>query len=210
MGLGEHYHETRLELVVLAVLAVGPWGMVLGGDDWPAFPVEWKSSPAVDWPADVSFLLQAPAGREGFVRVEGGHLVRADGRRLRLWGINATGKAALPATDAAPAVADGLARRGINCVRFHFLDRPAPAGLIAAGDDTRSLDPRQMERLDCFVAELKRRGVYRLEPERRPLRTSPATACASARPWAWARTPRTSIPACWSSSGSTPGSCSRM
>jgi hypothetical protein len=49
----------------------------------------------------------------------------------------------------------------VNCVRFHFLDRVAPRGLIAAGrSDTRALDPAQLERLDFFVAELKRRGIY--------------------------------------------------
>lgn len=38
---------------------------------------------------------------------------------------------------------------GINCVRFHFLDRPAPQGLIdARRDDTRALDPAQLDRLD--------------------------------------------------------------
>ena len=54
-----------------------------------------------------------------------------------------------------------LARCGVNCVRFHFLDRLAPHGLIDAGrDDTRALDPAQLDRLDFFVAELKKRGIY--------------------------------------------------
>jgi hypothetical protein len=39
---------------------------------------------------DLSFLLSAPAGKDSFVRVEGGHLVTPDGRRLRLWGVNVT------------------------------------------------------------------------------------------------------------------------
>ncbi len=126
-------------------------------EDWPAFPVEWRA--AAPSPADVSSVLDAPAGRNGFVRVQDGHLVQPDGRRFRIWGLNATGAAALPATTAAPVIAAHLAAHGINCIRFHFLDKPGT--LIAAGrDDTRALDPQALERLDCFVAELKKRGIY--------------------------------------------------
>ena len=39
---------------------------------------------------DLSFLLDAPAGKNGFVRVANGHLVTGDGKRLRLWGVNIT------------------------------------------------------------------------------------------------------------------------
>ena len=75
--------------------------------------------------------------------------------------MNLTARATLPSREAAPQLADHLARCGVNCVRFHFLDRLAPHGLIDAGrDDTRTLDPGQLERLDFFVAQLKERGIY--------------------------------------------------
>jgi len=126
---------------------------------WKPFPVDW-SKPA-DSPASVAFLLDAPAGKEGFVRAAGSHLVRPSGSRFRIWGVNITARATLPAKEAAPLLAAHLARCGVNCVRFHFLDRPAPQGLIDAGrGDTRALDPAQLERLDYFVAQLKERGIY--------------------------------------------------
>lgn len=54
-----------------------------------------------------------------------------------------------------------LAQRGINCVRFHMLDGTAPRGLLKAGTKTSSsFDPDAMDRLDRFVAELKKRGIY--------------------------------------------------
>ncbi|MBZ5623980.1 MAG: hypothetical protein LAQ69_35570 [Acidobacteriia bacterium] len=34
-------------------------------------------------PADVSFLLDAPAGKDGFIRLRNGHFVKPDGRRIR-------------------------------------------------------------------------------------------------------------------------------
>ena len=105
-----------------------------GADEWPAFNVDWRAG--VESPADVSFLLPAPAGKDGFIQVKDGHFVRPDGSRLRIWGLNATGAAGLPATNNAPAIAAALARRGINCIRFHFLDQVGT--LIAADrDDTR-------------------------------------------------------------------------
>ena len=123
------------------------------------FPVDWTA--AADSPASVAFLLDPPAGRDGFIRAVDGHLVRPSGGRLRIWGVNMTARATTPSKEAAPRLAAHLARCGINCVRFHFLDRPAPQGLIDAGrDDTRALDPAQLDRLDYFVAQLRDRGIY--------------------------------------------------
>ena len=143
--------------VVLAGMLAG---MAVGGEpEFRPFAVDWNS-PA-DSPASMAFLLKGPAGKDGFVRASGGHLALPSGRRLRIWGVNITGKAALPSKDAAPLLAAHLARCGINCVRLHFLDCPAPNGIIDAGrDDTRALAPAQMERLDFFIAELKKRGIY--------------------------------------------------
>ncbi|MBM3859519.1 MAG: hypothetical protein FJ395_07715 [Verrucomicrobia bacterium] len=123
-------------------------------DNWPAFSVEWNK--AASSPADVSFLLKPANDR---ITVKNGHLVRGDGSRFRIWGINATGQAGLPATNAAPIIAARLAALGINCVRFHFLDKP---GALIVGDrnDTRALDPDAFARLDRFIFELKKRGIY--------------------------------------------------
>lgn len=123
------------------------------------FPVDWNGT--ADSPASVAFLLETPAGKDGFVRVADGHLARPDGRRLRLWGVNATGGAGLPPKTSAPSVAAHLARCGVNCVRLHFLDAYAPRGLVdPRRDDTQRLDPEALDRLDFFIAELKKHGIY--------------------------------------------------
>ncbi len=121
-----------------------------------------------DSPADVSFLLDPPAGKHGFIQVKDGHLVRPDGKRFRIWGVNITGwtkgSELLPPKEDAALWAATLARFGVNCVRFHFLDRTTrsvPRGLIDGDrNDTRRMDPQQLDRLDFFVAELKKRGIY--------------------------------------------------
>ena len=116
-------------------------------------------------PVDVSFLLDAPAGRHGFIRVLNGHLATGGGERIRLWGVNITdwskGSTQIPSKQDAPLWAATLARFGVNCVRLQFLDLEAPRGLIAAGrPDTRSLDADQLDREDFFIAQLEKRGIY--------------------------------------------------
>ena len=76
------------------------------------FPVEWPAEGR--FPSDVSFLLQAPAGQDGFIRAKDGHLALPTGARFRIWGLNATMQAGLPSKEHAPVVAANLARRGIN------------------------------------------------------------------------------------------------
>lgn len=122
------------------------------------FNIPWNDvTPSV---TDLSHLLDPPAGKDGFVHVEEGHL-SAGSRRLRLWGVNLTGAACLPPKGSAPAIARHLAKFGINSVRLHYLDGQAPRGIIA-GDipDTQHFDTEMLDRLDYFVAELIRVGIY--------------------------------------------------
>src|SRR5580704_10949990 len=131
----------------------------------------------VDSAADVRFLLDAPAGKHGFVQSVDGHL-SLDGHRFRMWGVNITGwtkgSALLPPKKEAEIFASELARLGVNCVRFQFLDLPdkqqlragvpttyTPAGLIDdTRDDTRVMNPEQLDRMDYFIAQLKANGIY--------------------------------------------------
>ena len=146
--------------VAAAVLLMAA-GNALAGEPagFVPFPVDWTGD--VDSPADLSGLLDAPAGKDGPVRIVDSHLARGDGKRLRFWGVNATMACGIPAKENAPILARRLAQSGVNCVRFHFMDVYAPRGLLdPTRDDTRAFDPAQLDRLDFFVAELKKRGIY--------------------------------------------------
>lgn len=110
-------------------------------------------------------MLDAPAGKHGPVIVKEGHLAtRDDGRRIRFWGVNITdwskGSQQVPSKGDAAYVASTLARFGVNCVRFQFLDLEVPRGLVAVGNNTRTLDPDAVDREDYFIAELEKRGIY--------------------------------------------------
>lgn len=125
------------------------------------FVLPWDdAAPGV---ADISGLLFKPAGRFGHARAEAdGHIYVGEGsgrRRLRVFGVNLSFAANFPAREDAPKVAARLAKFGVNCVRFHHMDRdPAPKGIWR--DDLVTIDPAQLDRLDFFFAELKARGIH--------------------------------------------------
>ena len=122
------------------------------------FPMDWTTH--AETVADLSWALDAPAGKGGFIRVEGGRLVKPDGARLRIWGVNICGPACFPPKEEASALAERFARLGFNCVRFHHMDSPWGQIFGRDRDDTRALDTNTLDRFDFFVAELKRHGIY--------------------------------------------------
>ncbi|MBB6143175.1 hypothetical protein HNQ77_001119 [Silvibacterium bohemicum] len=129
------------------------------------FTLDHRRAALAASPADVSSLLDAPAGKHGFVRVKDGHLATEGGQRIRFWGVNITdwspGSRQIPSKEDAAFWAATLARFGVNCVRFQFLDLKEPRGLIDnQRPDTRALDPEQVDREDLFIAELEKRGIY--------------------------------------------------
>ena len=159
--------KNRLRISLFAGwLVLSAWGMSAQTDPGlPPFTIDHRKALGVHSPVDVSFLLDAPAGKHGFVRAQGAHLVTGDGKRIRFWGVNVTdwskGSIMVPSKEDSPLWAATLARFGVNCVRFQFLDLPTPRGLIdGKRDDTRALDPEAMDREDFFIAELEKRGIY--------------------------------------------------
>lgn len=81
---------------------------------------------------DISFLLEKPAGKTGFIQSRDGILVRPDGTQIKLWGVNITdwtrGSVQIPEMEDAAFYAKTLSRFGINCVRLTFLDFFLPVG----------------------------------------------------------------------------------
>ncbi|MGC9327929.1 MAG: hypothetical protein ACP5I1_09870 [Candidatus Hinthialibacter sp.] len=122
------------------------------------FSIDWRVNP--DSPVNMSFLLEAPAGKDGFIRVEDGRFVKPNGERFRIWGINFSSNACFPAKEDAPQIAAYIARCGINCIRFHHMDNPSTDFLEGNPENSRTLNPDQLDRLDFLIHELKKRGIY--------------------------------------------------
>ncbi len=140
-----------------------PWQVEAaeGADSWPAFAAAGAIEPGSA--LDYSFLLTPPAGRAGPVVVRDGRLAFADGRAARFFGAAIVPPLAYADADAAEALADRLARSGVNLARLGALDTPLGPGLGLfedTRDDTKEPDLLALERLDGLIDALKRRGIF--------------------------------------------------
>jgi hypothetical protein len=157
----------RLAALILALSFLGTCPSFQGQstDGMVPFTLDHRAAFLSPPPVDVSFLLDAPAGKYGFIQVTNGHLATGAGRRIRFWGVNITdwsrGSRQIPSKEDAPFIAASLARFGVNCARFQFLDLEAPRGLIDGhAPDSRTMDAGQLDKEDFFIAELEKRGIY--------------------------------------------------
>jgi hypothetical protein len=121
----------------------------------PMFPFV-ISYDAPDNATNVSSWLDRPAGLQGFVRVEDGHLATNDGP-LRLWAANLCFEACFPDHDEAERLAARLARFGIGCIRFHHMDN---RHIWGSSPNKTIIDPEQLDRLDYLIYQLKQHGIY--------------------------------------------------
>lgn len=144
--------------------AAGAWSPFQVGDDvigWSAYkPAEAIAAGSA---LDFSFLNPDPAGSKGPVVVKDGRLNFRDGGRARFFGVQLLPPAAFQEREKADALADRLARSGVNLVRLGDLDTPLGPNrslIDDVSDDTQEFDPVALERLDHLVAALQKRGIY--------------------------------------------------
>jgi hypothetical protein len=86
-----------------------------------------------------------------------------DGRPIRFWGVNIVASAAFPDKNKAAAIAARLRKMGINLVRFHHLENNWSGDngcIFIYSQGSRKLNPVTLDRLDYFIAQLRRNGIY--------------------------------------------------
>lgn len=118
-------------------------------------------------PISLAYLNSTPAGSVGRITNVGGHL-SVGGKRIRLYGINMPVGAFMPSNSHAKVIAARLAKEGFNAVRILGFDR-----LLAKPDTytvsylqqgvlnrNHTLNPLAMDKLDFFVDQLQRAGIY--------------------------------------------------
>ncbi len=123
------------------------------------FEMKWENSQ--NSKLNLSFFLDKPAGKDGFITIKDSHFVKPSGERFRIWGVNLVFGACFPSKEDAPKVAAYLARFGINAVRFHHFDSWQRASIFdVEGNTTRVFSKEQLDKLDYFIYELKKAGIY--------------------------------------------------
>ncbi len=126
-------------------------------DSWKPFSMPWNKAPV-----NLSFLLDPPAGKHGFLGVEDNRFIFEDGTEIRFWGTTMIGSACFPPQELAPDIAERLSRFGINLVRFQHMDAEwVEPNLFADEQKTGTLfNVETFDRLDYFLFQLKNRGIY--------------------------------------------------
>jgi hypothetical protein len=120
-------------------------------------PLKGQAGVWVDW----SELLDAPAGKHGFLKVVNGHFQYEDGTPARFWGTNLVASNVFCSHEQAEHLADRLSKMGVNLLRLHHMDAAwAKPNVFGNADATRKLDTTQLEKVDYLVSELKKRGIY--------------------------------------------------
>ncbi len=119
-------------------------------------------------PIDISYLFkdEKPAGKHGFLTVQGERFVFEDGTPVRFWGTNLNSGACFPEKDYAEKLAKRLAAYGCNMVRLHQMDSewatPSIYQLTKGKRlaNTSTYDPESFDRLDYLLSCLKKEGIY--------------------------------------------------
>jgi hypothetical protein len=131
-------------------------------EDWIPFVLPWD-----DAPLDISYLNHKPAGKHGFLKVEGDQFVFEDGTPAKFWGTCFSAGANFPTHEQSEKIARRLARFGVNIVRTHHADAGwAKPNLFefdgdsSKKDNTLSFDPESLDRFDYLIYCLKREGIY--------------------------------------------------
>lgn len=119
---------------------------------------------------DFSCLLDAPAGKHGFIQARDGHFYFEDGTRAKFIGFNMPTRASMPDHETAEILSARLASMGVNVIRLHAIDavthedgwscRPGYSIIDYEKGNSRTLNPAGLERLDYWFYQLKKRGIY--------------------------------------------------
>ena len=126
--------------------------------DFIPVPLDWREVPNAVY--DLSGYLDAPAGKDGYIRVEGEQFVNPDGSRFRPWGVNLMANFFFMPKDEAEQVAKDFARFGFTCVRFHSIDAWQSGFLFSNPKNTTEWDAEKLDQFDYFVAQLKKHGIH--------------------------------------------------
>jgi len=116
--------------------------------------------PATPNPASVIARPQEPIAADGPRLVERDAHFAVGGRRVRIWGVNLCFGACFPTHADAERIAARLAAAGVNSVRFHHMDTSRYPNGILDPKDPLKLHPEAVERLDYFLDQLARHGIY--------------------------------------------------
>lgn len=138
-------------------------------DGW--FPIEapksleFADSPSFNFADASGAVLDAPAGKHGFLQVrDGGFYFENSPNRVRLSGVTLVHSSKFPTKEESELMAQRVATMGCNVVRLHHLDYYLSGyGVFdrkTFDTSTENFDDELMDRMDYLIAQFKKNGVY--------------------------------------------------
>lgn len=106
-----------------------------------------------------SDILEAPAGKRGFIESKNGHFYYQDGTRARFWGINVANTSLQESEADIDAMIRNFRMAGFNLVRLHHFDERGGIIDLDAPDSRRFL-PERIKKLDYWIYKAKQAGLY--------------------------------------------------
>ncbi|GAL86462.1 hypothetical protein MYP_3691 [Sporocytophaga myxococcoides] len=127
------------------------------GEWYELMPATSKAGHYADW----SSLLDAPAGKHGFIKVQNGKLAFSDGTAARFWGVNLVAGSCFPEREVADSLAMRLSKMGCNLVRLHHMDAPwSVPNIFGNVGNSKQLSKESLNKLDYLIYVLKKKGIY--------------------------------------------------
>ncbi|HEX2955516.1 MAG TPA: carbohydrate binding domain-containing protein [Chitinispirillaceae bacterium] len=136
---------------------------VLAGpmDDGEWYPLEQNNTASGGHYVDWSSLLDAPAGKHGFLTVKNGRFFFKDGTPAKFWGTNLVEKDCFASNAEIDSLTSRLAKMGCNLLRLHHMDAPwAEKNIFGKSKSTRSLSATSLKQLDYLTSQCKKKGIY--------------------------------------------------
>jgi hypothetical protein len=99
--------------------------------------------------------LDAPAGKYGFLQMDGEDLRFENGARVKLWGTNICSRLPFMGPERADSFVNFMAKYGINAVRFHKFSWYA-----YDGEHSTRFSKERFEPFDYFQYRLREKGIY--------------------------------------------------
>ena len=130
-------------------------------DEGTWYPIDMNNKNTGSFYVDWSGLLDAPAGKHGFLKVVDGAFQFEDGTPIVFNGVNVTAGTNFLEKSEADSLAKRFSKMGCNMVRLHMLDAAwSIPNVFGNSESTRELNPAAMDKLDFFISRLKKRGIY--------------------------------------------------
>ena len=130
---------------------------IQAGKDWS--PIDFTGDTVKGSALDFSGFAEAPAGRDGYVKVSpsGDFILEKTSRRIRFNGANVCGSPLVAEAAEVEEMASRMVRCGLNAVRFHHYERELLGKDAKSGLD---FDPDRLDRFLRTWAICVRHGLY--------------------------------------------------